>query len=107
MPSPFLAMPESAHVAANAPAFAVEDRFPVSPSHTLVIPRREVRTWFDATRAEQTALLDLVDVIKQRLDARRPSPDGYNVGFNAGEVTGADRDAPAGPRHPAIPRRHE
>ncbi|MDO9016086.1 MAG: HIT domain-containing protein [Myxococcales bacterium] len=88
MPSPFLAMPESAHVAANALAFAVEDRYPVSPGHTLVIPRREVRTWFDATRDEQTAMLDLVDVIKQGLDARSPSPDGYNVGFNAGEVAG-------------------
>ncbi|MEZ4411174.1 MAG: HIT domain-containing protein [Polyangiales bacterium] len=88
MPSPFLALPESAHVASNALAFAVEDRFPVSPGHTLVVPRREVTTWFDATREEQRAILDLVEVVKARLDARDPKPDGYNVGFNVGEAAG-------------------
>jgi diadenosine tetraphosphate (Ap4A) HIT family hydrolase len=85
--SPFLALPESAHVAANALAFAVRDAFPVSPGHTLVVPRRLVATWFDATRAEQHALLDLVEVVRRALDAER-QPDGYNVGFNAGIAAG-------------------
>jgi diadenosine tetraphosphate (Ap4A) HIT family hydrolase len=85
--SPFLALPESAHVAANALAFAVRDAFPVSPGHTLVVPRRLVPTWFDATREEQHALLDLVEVVRRALDAER-QPDGYNVGFNAGVAAG-------------------
>lgn len=85
--SPFLALPESAHVAANALAFAVRDAFPVSPGHTLVVPRRLVPTWFDATREEQHALLDLVEVVRRALDAER-QPDGYNVGFNAGIAAG-------------------
>ncbi|MDB4930610.1 MAG: hypothetical protein JWM10_3094 [Myxococcaceae bacterium] len=88
VPSPFLAVPSSAHVAANALAFAVLDRFPVSPGHALVVPRREVGTWFEATRDEQVAMLDLVDAVKRLLDARSPAPDGYNVGFNAGEAAG-------------------
>ena len=87
MTSPFLALPESAHVAANALAFAVRDAFPVSPGHTLVVPRRLVPTWFDATREEQHALLDLVEVVRRALDAER-QPDGYNVGFNAGVAAG-------------------
>ncbi len=86
--SPFLALPASRHVAANTLAFAIEDGFPVSPGHTLVIPRREVRTWFDATPAEQSAIFALVDEVKRLLDARDPRPDGYNVGFNAGEAAG-------------------
>ncbi|MFO0631137.1 MAG: HIT domain-containing protein [Polyangiales bacterium] len=88
MGSPFLALPASRHVAANALAFAIEDGFPVSPGHTLVIPRREVRTWFDATPAEQAAIFALVDEVKRRLDDREPRPDGYNVGFNSGEAAG-------------------
>jgi diadenosine tetraphosphate (Ap4A) HIT family hydrolase/5-methylcytosine-specific restriction endonuclease McrA len=88
MGSPFLSLPASRHVASNALAFAIEDGFPVSPGHTLVIPRREVRTWFDATPAEQAAIFALVDEVKRLLDARLPKPDGYNVGFNAGEAAG-------------------
>ena len=72
--SPFTAIPDSQWVASNALAFAVRDRYPVSPGHTLVIPRRHVATWFDATRDEQLALLDLIDVIKRDLDAAVPPP---------------------------------
>ena len=77
-----------AAIAENALAFAVRDRFPVSEGHTLVVPRREVATWFDATREEQLAILELVDVVKRGLDERVPKPDGYNVGFNAGAAAG-------------------
>lgn len=87
MSSPFLAIPESEWVAANALAFAIRDRYPVSPGHTLVIPRRQVATWFEATAEEQHALFALVDAVKQGLDAEL-KPDGYNVGFNVGEAAG-------------------
>lgn len=93
--SPFLALPSSSHVAQNALAFAVRDRYPVSPGHTLVVPWRLVPTWFEATREEQVALIALVDVVKRVLDAGVDHeggglrvPDGYNVGFNAGEAAG-------------------
>ena len=93
MASPFLAIPSSRWVASNALAFAVRDGFPVTPGHTLVIPRRLVATWFDAAREEQLALLDLVDEVKLQLDAT-PHPEthqlpaGYNVGFNSGAAAG-------------------
>lgn len=68
---------------------AFRDRFPVSPGHTLLIPRRHVATWFDATREEQQALLDAVAAIKEALDRDLdPKPDGYNIGFNSGEAAG-------------------
>lgn len=87
MSTSFLTIPESAWVASNALAFAVRDGYPVSRGHTLVITRRQVATWFDATREEQLALIDLVDRVKQQLDAEL-RPAGYNVGFNAGEAAG-------------------
>jgi superfamily II DNA or RNA helicase/diadenosine tetraphosphate (Ap4A) HIT family hydrolase len=95
LPSPFLALPPTAYVARNELAFAIRDGYPVTPGHTLVIPFRHVATWFEATREEQTALLELVDEIKRQLDrgVSHPDgttrvPDGYNVGFNAGEAAG-------------------
>jgi superfamily II DNA or RNA helicase/diadenosine tetraphosphate (Ap4A) HIT family hydrolase len=60
---------------------------PVAEGHTLVITRRVVRDWFDATRDDQLAILDLVEVVKRQLDAQF-KPAGYNVGFNAGVAAG-------------------
>ena len=48
-PSPFVEIPKTDWVCANALAFAIYDRFPVSPGHVLVITRRVVPTYFDCT----------------------------------------------------------
>src|ERR1019366_10512399 len=82
----FLALPQSSWVASNTLAFAVRDTFPVSPGHTLVITRRLVPDWFFATEEERVAVMALVQEVKQALDAMSPRPDGYNVGFKAGEA---------------------
>ncbi len=87
MSSPFLSVPESQWVASNALAFAIRDRFPVSPGHTLVIPRRLVATWFEATAKEQRALFELVEVVRQGLEAEF-QPHGYNIGINVGAAAG-------------------
>jgi diadenosine tetraphosphate (Ap4A) HIT family hydrolase len=87
MGSPFIELPESSWVASNALAFAVRDRYPVSPGHTLIATRREVPTWFDASRDEQQAIFELVTDVKRILDAEF-HPHGYNVGFNAGGPAG-------------------
>jgi diadenosine tetraphosphate (Ap4A) HIT family hydrolase len=75
-------------VASNDLAFAIRDAYPVTPGHTLVIPRREFADWFDATPSERAAIFALVDTIKAQLDARDDPPDGYNIGINAGAAAG-------------------
>ena len=85
--SPFLAIPSSEWLAANQSAFVIADRFPVSPGHALVVPRRSIATWWEATDQERADLLALVDEVKRQLDAEL-QPDGYNVGFNAGAAAG-------------------
>ena len=84
---PFLQIPQEALLAFNALAFAIRDGFPVTPGHTLVVPRRLVATWFEATREEQVAMLELVEVLKAQLDAEL-HPDGYNIGINVGAAGG-------------------
>ena len=88
MTSPFLAIPSSRWLCANEVAFAFHDTFPATPGHALVVTRRVIPTWFEATREEQIGILELVDQLKAILDGRDPRPDGYNVGFNAGESAG-------------------
>ncbi|MEW4530638.1 DEAD/DEAH box helicase family protein [Maioricimonas sp. JC845] len=89
MSSPFTKIPPAKWVAENELAFAIRDGFPVSPGHTLVITKRVVPTWFEATADEQAALMQLVNEIRTRLDAAlSPKPDGYNVGFNCGDAAG-------------------
>ena len=87
--SPFLGVNEKDWIASNELAFAFLDRFPVTRGHALVVTRRVVPTWFDASPDEQAALMSLVNVVKQRLDETlAPKPTGYNVGFNCGETAG-------------------
>jgi superfamily II DNA or RNA helicase/diadenosine tetraphosphate (Ap4A) HIT family hydrolase len=85
--SPFLAVRASEWLAANDSAFVIADRFPVSPGHALVVPRRMIATWWEASDKERADMLALVDEVKRLLDAEL-RPDGYNVGFNAGEAAG-------------------
>ena len=63
------------------------DGFPVSPGHLLVIPRRHIPTWFDATAEEQVALLQGIEMARQEILCRH-QPDGFNIGINIGAAAG-------------------
>ena len=89
--SPFLALPADAHLAGNDLAFAVADRYPVTPGHSLLVPRRLVSGWWEATEAERHALFALADEVRAILDTRY-GPDGYNLGVNIGAAAGQTVD---------------
>jgi diadenosine tetraphosphate (Ap4A) HIT family hydrolase len=71
----------------NALAYATRDTYPVSPGHTLIIPRRHCADFFDLTPEEMAACMELV-VAEQRALAAEMKPDGYNVGVNVGSAGG-------------------
>ena len=66
---------------------ALEDGFPVSKGHTLVIPKRHVASFFDLREEEFSSLKEMLDRVKERLEALY-KPDGYNIGVNVGETAG-------------------
>lgn len=66
---------------------AIYDRFPVSPGHALVIPRRHCTNYFELTQSEQENCWKVVNETKKILDVEF-SPDGYNLGINVGQVAG-------------------
>jgi diadenosine tetraphosphate (Ap4A) HIT family hydrolase len=71
----------------NELAYADWDTYPASPGHCLVITKRHVPEYFQATAEEKAALWSLVDEIKPIIDEAR-SPDAYNVGINIGKTAG-------------------
>src|SRR5690242_9950784 len=86
-PCPFCRLLAEADLPGNAVAALFPDGYPVSPGHTLVVPRRHVATYTDATPEERVALWTLADEVRERLVAER-APDGFNLGVNVGEAAG-------------------
>lgn len=68
-------------------AVVIRDGFPVSPGHTLIVPKRHVASFFDVTDAERTDLMSLLATARDDLD-REFHPAGYNIGVNDGAAAG-------------------
>ena len=86
-PCPFCTLPPERIIDSNDLALVIRDGYPVSPGHTLVIPKRHIGSWFEITQAEQQALLDLLTKAKAILETEF-KPDGYNIGINDGPSAG-------------------
>lgn len=84
---PFCSLPELRIVHANALAVVVRDAYPVAPGHSLVIPRRHARSFFELHPSEQAAMLSLLDQARAEL-AGEFAPDGYTFGINDGTAAG-------------------
>jgi len=67
--------------------WVIRDGFPISPGHTLILPKRHVGSFFELTPEERADLLELLDAAKADLD-REFSPHGYNIGINDGAAAG-------------------
>jgi len=84
---PFCNLPNERVIDSNALALVIRDGFPVSPGHTLVIPRRHVGSFFDITDAERVAVLTLLDRAKETL-RNELHPPSFNIGVNDGKEAG-------------------
>ena len=83
----FCKIEKDKYVFENDLAFAIWDINPVSKGHILCIPKRHVETYFDASRAEVNACLDLIDKAKVLIEEKY-KPSGYNIYVNIGETAG-------------------
>jgi diadenosine tetraphosphate (Ap4A) HIT family hydrolase len=67
--------------------FIIEDGFPVSPGHLLVISNNPKKDYFELDKYERDELNDLIIKAKQIIEETH-KPAGYNIGFNCGEIAG-------------------
>ncbi|MBU3694016.1 MAG: HIT family protein [Rhodocyclaceae bacterium] len=86
-PCPFCDIADDRVVGRLGTAFAIRDGYPVSPGHTLLIPRRHIGSLFELPGGDLLDLLTLLGRVKAELD-REHHPDGYNIGVNDGAAAG-------------------
>ena len=84
---PFCTLPPERILLASAHGLIIRDGYPISPGHTLVIPRRHVDSFFNLTADERVDLLGLLDQAKAGIE-KEFKPDTYNIGINDGPAAG-------------------
>ena len=67
---------------------AIKDLYPVTEGHTLIVPSRHVEPFFELSRDEQLAMLDMLSSQKKELSQLDATITGFNVGINDGEDAG-------------------
>jgi superfamily II DNA or RNA helicase/diadenosine tetraphosphate (Ap4A) HIT family hydrolase len=72
---------------ADALTIGLWDKYPVNPGHALLVTKRHVSSWFDATVEERRALADATDVARREI-SRQHAPTGFNLGLNIGTAAG-------------------
>ena len=72
----------------NDLAYASYDTYPVSDQHCLIIPKRHVANYFELSNEELIACNDLIKIIKQEVLDKDKSIKAFNIGTNAGKISG-------------------
>lgn len=104
---PFCDPGNSEVILSNDHAVAIYDGYPVTPGHTLIVPKRHIASFFEASKEEQAAMFELLAEMRERLISQPFSlsesgetnqnsenagsfsvPDGFNVGINDGAAAG-------------------
>ena len=86
-PCAFCALPAEKILGENEHVAWILDAHPVSPGHSVIVPKRHVESFFETTSAEREAMLSLLD--RARADVcRTHAPSGYNIGINEGSAAG-------------------
>jgi len=72
----------------NKYAFVSYDSYPVSKFHSLIIPKRHIRNYFDLDEKELNACNQLIKKIRTKIEKHDNLVEGFNLGTNAGIVAG-------------------
>lgn len=83
----FLSIPENRIIYKSDFFFVIEDKYPVSPGHLLIISNHLREDYFELTTEEKTELPNLIEWCRTYLDTKTDS-DGYNIGMNCGASAG-------------------
>ncbi len=69
-------------------AYASYDTYPVTKFHSLVFPKRHISNFFDLNNDELIDCNELIKKIRKKILNDDSSVKGFNIGTNAGKVSG-------------------
>ena len=84
----FCEIPQERVVLENELAYSVNDGFPVTPFHCLVLPKRHIPDYFGLSHPELKACDDLLRQMKESVSLKDTSVTGFNIGMNSGGDAG-------------------
>ena len=76
----------------NDYAYVINDAFPITEMHALIIPKRHVKTYFELNTDELGACHDLLNSMRSGILDEDSSVEGFNIGMNNGTVAGQTID---------------
>jgi diadenosine tetraphosphate (Ap4A) HIT family hydrolase len=83
----FCTLPADRILGENEEAVWILDMYPVSPGHSLIVLKRHVESFFEATPTEREAILSLLDRAREHVQQQHAA-SGYNIGINDGPAAG-------------------
>ena len=72
----------------NELAYSSFDSYPVSKFHSLIVPKRHIKNYFELNDQELKACNELILQTKEKILKEDTSVKGFNLGTNAGKVAG-------------------
>jgi len=84
---PFCTLPPERIIHTSEHGVVIRDGFPVSPGHTLIIPKRHLDSFFNLSAEEKADLMALLDTAKDQVE-KELSPASFNIGINDGPAAG-------------------
>lgn len=85
--SVFKTIPEDRIIHRGKNFFIIEDKYPVTPGHLLIISNEEKLDYFSLDQNERQELTCLIIKARELIE-KQNKPEGYNIGMNCGEVAG-------------------
>ena len=84
----FCELPSNRILCANEHFLVVEDIYPVTKHHCLIISKRHVQSYFELSQTEKISLVEALELTKNHVDRQDKSVTGYNIGINVGRDAG-------------------
>lgn len=86
-PCPFCNIPSDRIIDRDRHVFVIRDGYPVTEGHTLIIPHRHVRSYFDTSPEERASIEAMLIKHRGSLNQQFGVSD-FNVGINDGPLAG-------------------
>ena len=84
----FCNMEPSRVIDENELVYVIRDKYPVTDMHTLLIPKRHIKTYQELYQPEVNALHQLLIKHQQTIKEDDPSVSSFNIGINDGQEAG-------------------